>query len=101
MRLLSLSVLAVLACALPSAAWAGWGCGAAGSDGSVTRVWSIGSPGQATRDVLASCERLGVSCQIISCRPGVDTQREAHRAWPQAGRVTCLGGDCRRGYKPY
>jgi hypothetical protein len=104
MRRFSLLVLLAAGCAaLPSAAWAGWGCGAAGTDGSVNRVWGAGSRGEAAQTVMNNCAQSGIRCSIISCRPGVDSQRHAHRVWPMEGEVTnCYGsGRCRTGYKPY
>jgi hypothetical protein len=104
MRHFSLLVLLAAACgACPSTAWAGWGCGAAGTDGSVTRVWAAQTEGEASQTVLKNCAETGTACKIISCQVGVDTQDEAHKVWPLEGRVTnCFGsGNCNLGYKPY
>lgn len=104
MRFFSLLVLLVMACgALPSSAWAGWACGARGTDGSLLRWWGSPTAEEARDHVMQSCDKAGVRCHIISCKPDVDTQEAAHRVWPQAGAVTrCFGeGKCKTGERRY
>jgi hypothetical protein len=104
MRILSSLVLLTVTCAaLPSAAWAGWACGARGDDGSLVRWWGSSTAEEASRNVLDSCAKSRIHCEIISCKPGVDDQETAHQVWPQAGPVTqCFGGGpCETGQRKY
>ena len=99
----SLVALTVTCAALPSAAWAGWGCGARGDDGSLLRWWGSDTAEQARDSVMQSCAKARIQCTIISCKPDVDNQEVAHQVWPQAGPVTqCFGdGPCQKGDRKY
>src|SRR5262249_46278290 len=103
-RFFSLLILLAVTCvALPSSAWAGWACGARGDDGSLLRWWGSATAEEASDNVMASCAKARIHCEIISCKPGVDDQETAPQVWPQAGPVTeCFGtGPCEKGDRKY
>ena len=92
----------ILSAASSTSAWAGWGCAAEASDGTIGRVWSADNEQSARRDAIKYCANGGHrGCHVIGCADSVDSQSEAHVLWPGGTVTKCFNetasNPCRKG----